>query len=316
MRINTSLMPNLWKIFPSAQSRRQAHIPAINILRVFLRLTVIGAVSSYLTSYKKERSPKALVLAAFVCPLCLYACARTPEALPTRPAPEVNEVLESLNNCKNDLKSFGGVGRFKTFRGRGAESLRMVWIGSRPQNLRVEILGPWGQPTLSFVINESRFFLHSRQDNRYFKGDATADNLSRFVSVPVRAKDLFGLLSGQPPILPFHHAKIRASTGEGGWLVSLYRKWGRLIENIWLKDDARTVEQVEVFDSWGNVQYRVAFSEFHELESLFLPHKITISNTEGLLWSLTVEKFRTKISVPDGAYTLDVSGAQVTDLNS
>ena len=291
-------------------------MPALNILEVFLRLIATGAVSPYWTSNKLGRSPKASVLAAVVFPLCLYGCARAPKALPTRPAPEVNEVLESLNKCKNELKSFGGVGRFKTLRGTGVKSLRMVWIGSRPQNLRVEILGPWGQPTLSFVMNGSHFILHSRQDNRYFKGDASKDNLSRFVSVPVRAEDLFGLLSGQPPILPFHHAKIRASTADGGWLVSLYRKWGRLIENIWLKDDARAVEQVEVFDSWGNVQYRVAFSEFQGVESLFLPHKMAISNTEGLLWSLTVEKFQTKISIPDGAYTLDVSGARVTDLDS
>ena len=259
---------------------------------------------------------KTSLLGALVFPLCLYGCARAPKAFPTGPAPDVNQILASLKKCKNELKAFGGVGRFKTVHGTGVESLRMVWIGSRPQNLRVEILGPWGQPTLSFVMNGPRFFLHSRQDNRYFKGDATKDNLSRFVSVPLRAEDLFGLLSGQPPILPFHHAKIRASTAEGGWVVSLYKKWARLIEKIWLKDDAKAVEQVEVFDSWGNVQYRVAFSEFHEVESLFLPHKIAISNTEELLWSLTVEKFETMISIPDGAYTLDVPGAQVTDLNS
>lgn len=251
-----------------------------------------------------ERSAKVSILAAVLFPLCLYGCVRRPQAFPTRPSPDVSRILESLKQCRNDLKSFRGIGRVKTGRGTRVKAFRMVWIGSQPQNLRVETLGPWGQPTLTFVINGSNFFLRSHQDNRYFKGDATLGNLSRFLSVSVRAEDLFGLLSGQPPILPFHHAKIRASTADGGWLLSLHKKRGRLIEKMWLKDDAKGVEQVEVFDCWGNLQYRVAFSEFHQMESLCLPHRIAISDTHGPLWSLTVEKFWTKVSIPDGAYNL------------
>jgi hypothetical protein len=180
----------------------------------------------------------------------------------------------------------------------------------------VETLGPWGQPTLTLVVNELAFSLYSRQDNRYVKGDANARNLSRFVSMPVRPEDLFTLLSGQPPILPFHRAKIRASTEEGGWLISLYKTWGRLVEKIWLKDDETTVEQIEVFDGWGQLQYRVAFSEFHQVESFLLPHRIEISDPDGPLWSIMVERFWTNVSIPDGAYNLDVSGEEVTDLNS
>jgi len=134
--------------------------------------------------------------------------------------------------------------------------------------------------------------------------------------VPVRAEDLFRLLSGQPPILPFHRAKIRPSTADSGWLVSLYKKWDRLVEKIWLKDDAMTVEQVEVFDEWGDLQYRIVFCEFHQVESFHLPHSVEISDPEGSLWSIMVERFWTNISIPDGAYTLKVSGAQVTELNA
>ena len=262
-----------------------------------------------------ERSSKVPILAVLLFSLCLYGCVRRPPARPTEPTPDLNRVLESVKQGKEALKSFRGIGTFKTVRRTGMKTVRLVWIGSAPQNLRVEALGPWGQPSLTFVINGSRFFFHSRQDNRYFKGDATVGNLSRFVSVPVRAEDLFGLLSGQPPILPFYSAKIRAWTSEGGWVLSLYRKWGRLIENIRFKDLTKGVEHVEVFDGQGNVQYNVAFSEFHQIKSLSLPHRIAISDMEGPRWSLTVERFWTEVSIPEGAYTLEVSGAQVTDLN-
>jgi hypothetical protein len=134
--------------------------------------------------------------------------------------------------------------------------------------------------------------------------------------MPVRAEDLFTLLSGQPPILAFHRAKIRPSTTNGGWLISLYKKWGRLVEKIWLNHDAMTVEQIEVFDGWDHLQYRIAFSEFHQVDSRHVPHRVEISDPEGPLWSLIVERFWTNISIPDRAYTLDVPGTQVTDPNS
>jgi hypothetical protein len=259
------------------------------------------------------RSYALYILAALLFPLCLCGCIQRPKAFPTGPTSDASRILESLKQRKNDLKSFRGVGKFKAVSGTNANTFRIVWIGSPPQNLRVETLGPWGQPTVAFVINGSTFLFHSREDNRCFKGDATADNLSRFLSIRVRAEDLFGLLSGQPPILPFHHAKIRPSTAEGGWLLSLYEKWGRLIERITLKEDAKLVEQVEVFDSWGNLQYRVAFSQFRQMESLCLPHRMAISNAAGPLWLLTVEKFWTRVSIPEEAYTLEVSGAEIVE---
>ena len=265
---------------------------------------------------RRQTQIKVSIVAALLFPLCLYGCLRRPKAFPAGPSPDASRIIESLKQRKNDLKSFRGVGKFKTVRGTNVNTFRMVWIGSKPQNLRVETLGPWGHPTLTFIINGSTFLLHSHEDNRYFKGDATVENLSRFLPMRVRAEDLFGLLSGQPPILPFHHAKIRPSTAEGGRLLSLYKKWGRLIEKIWLKGDAKAIEQVEVFDDWGNLQYRTAFSEFHQMEALCLPHRIAISDADGPLWSLKVEKFWTKVSIPEEAYTLEVSGAEVVDLDS
>ncbi|MBW1739553.1 MAG: DUF4292 domain-containing protein [Deltaproteobacteria bacterium] len=262
------------------------------------------------------RSYTFLILTIVLLPLCLDGCARSPKTLSTPHGPDVSRILESLEQRKNNLKTFKGVGRFKIVRGSKAGSSRMVWIGSQPQKLRIETLGPWGQPTMTFVINGASFFVHSRQDNRCFKGNASVDNLSRFISVPVSAQDLFDLLSGQAPILPFHRAKIQALKGEGRWLLSLYKKWGRLIEKIWLRDDAKVIEQVEVFDGWGNLQYRIAFSEFQQVESICVPQRIVASEPQGVLWVLMVEKFWTQVSIPDGAYTLEVPEAQMIDLDS
>ena len=255
------------------------------------------------------------MVAALFFSLYFYGCAPRSNGLLTSASLDVDQVLGSLKQRENNLKSFRGVGRFKTVRGPGVKVSRVAWIGSKPQSLRVETLGPWGQPTLTFIVNKSSFLLHSRQDNQYFKGEATPRTLSRFVSIPLRGEDLFTLLSGQPPILPFHHGKIRPLASDGGCLLSLYEKWGRLVEKIWLKN-GEIVEQVEVFDTWGDLQYRVAFSEFRQTESFWLPHTMAISDNEGPVCSLTLERFWANVSIPAGAFTLEVSGIPVKDLDS
>jgi outer membrane lipoprotein-sorting protein len=260
-------------------------------------------------------SSRRIIFVTFLSVLSFCACASRPK-LPTQPTPDVRRVLSAVEAQGDDLRSFRGAGTLKAARGSGVKSLRAIWIGSKPQNLRLETLGPWGQPYLTLVVHGPTFALYSHQEDRHVTGKATKRNLSRFASVPMRPEDLFALLSGRPPVLPFHRAKIRISKSGGGWLISLYKTWGRLVEKIWLKEDETTVERVEVLDGWGHLQYRIAFSQFLDVESFHLPHRIEIADSDGPLWSVMVERFWTNIAIPDGAYTLNLPAGKVTDLDS
>ena len=256
-----------------------------------------------------------IVTSAVFLPLCLCTCATLPKVAPARPGPDASRLLASVKQYNNDLESFRGIGKLRIMGKVQGQTTRVVWIGSQLGKLRVETLGVWGQPTLTFLVNGSTFYLHTCRNNRYFKGKATARNISRFVSIPIRAEALFSLLSGQPPVLPFHYAKIRALEGEGQWLLSLYKKWRRLIEKMWLKDDGKTVERVEVFDGWGNLKYTVAFNRFEEVEGFRIPYEIMISHAQRPVLSLKVERFWINVPIPAGAYTLELSDAHVVDLD-
>jgi hypothetical protein len=55
--------------------------------------------------------------------------------------------------------------------------------------------------------------------------------------------------------------------------------------------------------------YRLEHGDHRPVASLHLPHTIAVSNPGGEpLWSLKVEKFWTKVSVPEGAFALTASG--------
>lgn len=243
-----------------------------------------------------------LILAACVLPLYAFACAPTPRATPAVGGPDPACLLAFLKARQNEVKSFRGLGKLSLMVRNEMQTTRVAWIGSRPGEMRVETLGLWGQPHLTLLINGSSFYLYVHGENRCFKGKATARNLSRLVSVPLRVEDLFAVLSGQVPVLPFRHAKIGRSDQEGRWCLDLYKGWGRLVERMWIAEGGRTVDGIEVFNGWGKLQYRVAFEEVREVEGVHIPERIIISKKQGPVLSLHVEEFGTEVAIPEGAY--------------
>lgn len=251
-------------------------------------------------------------LAALILATILQGCAGAPKALKDTTGPDAREILSSLEASQKEDRSFRGIGSFKTLRYDKTKSFRVVWIGSEPHHLRIEVLGPWGQPTLTMIVNDSTYQIYSRQDDRYFSGDARAEDLSRFISIPLEGQDLFRLLSGRSRILPFHKAKIRPSSEDGRPILSLYKSWGRLRQRIWLAENARVIRRVEVFDGWGRLEYDIIFSDFRELDARLFPHGMLVSDRKGPLCSLTVEKFWTGVLVPDGAFKLEPHQIEMT----
>jgi hypothetical protein len=244
-----------------------------------------------------------LILAAFLLPLCAFACAPTPRAALHAGGPDPACLLASLKERKDEITSFKGIGKLILMIKGERLTGRVAWIGSQPDNLRVETLGPWGQPDVTFLMRSSIFYLYAHGENRCFKGKATARNLKRLVSVPVRGEDLFLIFSGQAPVLPYRQAKIGRSEHGGRWRLVLYNQWGGLVERMWIANDGNTVEAIEAFDGRGNLHYKAAFNQVQDLEGRGVPHRIIISNEQGPVLSLQVERFWTEVDIPEGAYT-------------
>jgi len=248
-----------------------------------------------------------LILAGFVLPLCICACLPTPRANLGAPAPDQDSLLAYVQERRDEITDFRGIGKLSLKVNGERQTTRVAWIGSQPGDLRVETLGPWGQPNVTFLLKGSTFHLHAHRENRCLKGKATARNLSRFVSMPVRAEDLFVILSGQVPVVPYHYARMWYSKGEDRWCLCLYKKRRRLVERMWLKGTENTICRVEVFDGRGGLQYMASFKRFQDVGGVVIAHKIILSDEQGDVLSLDVETFWTGVEIPAEAYTLQVS---------
>jgi len=249
-----------------------------------------------------------LLVATFLLSSQICACVSLPTmASHGVSAPDPNRMLATLTGHKSAIESFRGIGNLSLMANGGKQNMRLAWIGSQPGDLRVEILGLWGQPSLTLLVKGPTFYLHSHQDDRCLRTKATARNVSRVMSIPMRTEDLFTLLSGNVPVLPFHYAEKGYSEEDHQWCLSLYRRWRRLVERIWMMDDGETVVRLEVFDGSGHFQYMATFQQYGQVRGALTPRQITVSDEQGHLLSLEQERFWTNVEVPPEAFTLPVS---------
>ena len=247
-----------------------------------------------------------LIVAGLVLPLCICACIPKPRANLGAPAPDPDRLLAYLQERRDAITKFRGIGKLSLKVNGERQTARVAWIGSQPGDLRVETLGPWGQPNLTFLLKGATFYLHAHRENRCLTGKATARSLSRFVSIPVRAEDLYVILSGHVPVLPYHYARMWYAEGEDQWCLCLYKKWRRLVERMWMKGSKKTIDRVEIFDGWGGLQYMASFSQFQEVGEVVIPHRVILSDEQAHVLSLNVERFWTGVEIPAEAYTLQV----------
>jgi hypothetical protein len=124
------------------------------------------------------------------------------------------------------------------------------------------------------------------------------------VSIPLQLDDLFALLSGNVPVVPFHSAEMGYSEKDHQWRLSLYRRWRRLVESIWMKHGEVAVDRIEVFDRSGHLAYMATFEKYREVEGVLMPRQTVLSDQEGHLLSLEVERFWRNVAIPAEAFAL------------
>jgi hypothetical protein len=180
----------------------------------------------------------------------------------------------------------------------------------------MEMLGPWGQPLATFLIKRPAFYLYIAKDNICYQGKSTDRSLARILSVSITNEDLVAFLSGQPPLPEFYKAKVQRQQDNGHATMTLFGRWNRIVQKMWVMDDEKTVARSETFDSFGEVNYTVFFDEFKQQGPYRVPHRIRISETGGTELVLRMERFEMGISPPDTAFELDLSNTRVVVLDS
>jgi hypothetical protein len=229
-------------------------------------------------------------------------CAHLPP-IPEKIEPEAANLLDLIQQNNAKIQSFRGHGQLKTINKGKTQLLQVVWLVSRPEQCRFDILSPWGQPTATFAVNEKKLFFYIYAKDTLYKEDATAENIARFIHVKITPEELLKVLSGSIPIVPFRQAQVQSAT-EDETVLTLIGRWGDIVEKVWVRHAPLEVLRADYFNHEGTLTYRIVFDNFKHIESVTIPYVIHISGKNSTTWSLTIKKYAINIPISQENFKL------------
>jgi len=146
----------------------------------------------------------------------------------------------------------------------------------RFEALRLEGIGPLGQPLFLLIADSKRFALYTPQEQRLVSGTASAQNLERTVGLALAPEALQYILTGDIPLLTFpasgklayrRRDNLYVWTGEGSQPAGYYR--------IWFEPYHLQPIRFEAEDRFGKVVLQVEYEDFRQLDGFILPYHIT-----------------------------------------
>ena len=231
--------------------------------------------------------------------------------LPTGPLPlpvlnmSAERVVENISGFNDGLETFQGVGQFRLHGKTGLLSARAAWIGDKNGKLRIDVLGPGGRSQASFAADGNWFYAITHNPLQFHKQHARNANLNRLISIPLKTDDLHTLLAGKIPVRPHHSVSVRRDRSGIGVVLALKRRWGGIVEKIFMDDTGSTVRKIEIFTIGGTLAYSVIFQGYRTVQGFHIPLKLMISDAEAVTFDLDIQKFNPDIKFADSAFVLE-----------
>ncbi len=159
----------------------------------------------------------------FVLLICLLVVGCAPRIKPpagTVVDPAVGEALISDWRMKSaEIFSVQGIARARIQSPERGTTLSQVVLAEQPDRFRAETLSPFGTPLLTLAANGERLGVLALNQNTFYQGAASLENLARFTRLPIKAADLVGLLLYKVPV--FSGQSLVVQRDEGDWQVTV-----------------------------------------------------------------------------------------------
>ncbi len=154
------------------------------------------------------------ILGTLIFGLLLSACLKSsPEVLPPAPLPATAVLLGRLAELDGRFASLTALARTRLVREGASRTLQQALLARKPDRLRVDVLGPFSYPLLQ-VAAAGQLQVYIPSEGRFYAGEASAANLSRFTGLPLRIEQLVGILLLELPRLHYTEAATAWRDGE------------------------------------------------------------------------------------------------------
>ena len=225
-----------------------------------------------------------------------------PEPSPPRPASVLAEPFwEQLAERRNAVENLKGLASVQARTDKGRFALDdVVVVVQRGQALRLEGIGPFGQPLFLFVTRGESLALFQVRENRLIVGQASAQNLERLFGIGVAPQSLLRVLLGDIPLdqLPTDGNLAYVET-EGLYLWEGTLAGPAPQYRVWFDPQELYPVRFEMEDASGSVVMRVNYGDFQVQGALLLPALIDVAEPttqRRAVWSYTDVQLNTEVS--------------------
>jgi outer membrane lipoprotein-sorting protein len=144
-------------------------------------------------------------------------------------------------------------------------------VVKRPGNLRVEAMSPFGVALL-LAAQGSQLAIFEPDQNRFMRGNATADTLYRYVRIPMAPADAVGLLMGLAPPDFALNGIADSVSNDGAMTVAVYGNAASGTRELGFSAGNLAMVRETAGNGIGRVNYEVRYSDYHDIGGLMFPY--------------------------------------------
>lgn len=240
-----------------------------------------------------------------VCLFLLCGCGNLRQVFRPKPSPSLPASVpaepfwKQLAQHRSALENLKGLAQVQARTDKGRVALDDVVVVVRhAEALRLEGIGPFGQPLFLFITDGEWLALHMFRDNRLVVGPASARNLERLLGIAVAPQSLLRLLLGDVPLNPLpangnlaYRKDEQLYLWESTQSDSTYR--------VWFDPQALHPVRFELEDAAGSVVIRVTYGDFQRHGDVLLPARIDVvepATQRQAVWRYTDVQLNTEVS--------------------
>ncbi|HEY8211673.1 MAG TPA: DUF4292 domain-containing protein [Myxococcaceae bacterium] len=245
----------------------------------------------------------------------LLGCPRRIDFGPHGEVRDSRELLALVDQAEGAATSIDAEGQVRFDLPEGQATVGAFVSASAPASLQIQANDFFGRPQSVLACDGQRFGLWVAQEEAYYTGPATPENLARFIRVPLPPEEVVALLLGRAPRIAAPGWALEVDRQEGAYRLS--GTDGQRSQSLWIDPVTARPVRSEV-TSRGGAGYRARFGDVQPAPAPF-PRMISLESlgagsparlelrASKLALNETIDPARFSPEAPDGVRVIEVS---------
>jgi len=221
-----------------------------------------------------------------------------PELLPT---PQV--LLQRAR--QPSVVSMKALVRIKLSSPENSGVLTHIIVAREPSSLRLETLGPWGNTIFVLCIHGESLTAYSSNENIYYRGSSSQQNISRFIPLDLPREALVSLALGKPILLPSNDDSIKINEEKKGYSLSFTLSDHPGYQKLLFSRDNFNPLSSTALGEGGSTIFSVTFSDYTDIQQIPFPRRITfVIPSEKITVSIVFKDVSLNTDIQDDVFSL------------